>query len=111
MVSRYRNRISRTTRRWLAPDFHHSQIRWQLDGACNNYDPAWWDTDVAAPADVRKALLICWTECPVRRECTEFSMRKGRGEESGIWGGIRPADRRTIMRRRERQSLTSQERQ
>lgn len=90
-------------RNWLAPKFHYSVVRWMMDGACNDYDPLWWDTDSASTAERRKAMQICWLECPVRKDCLAFSLTKA--EPTGIWGGHYPEERRRLLRRQGRKMV------
>jgi WhiB family redox-sensing transcriptional regulator len=45
------------------------------------------------------AKAIC-TECPVREECLEWSLRTA--QDAGVWGGLDEEERREIRRRRRR---------
>lgn len=85
------------------------EIRWDLRAACRGLDP-----DIFFPTDgdwdaILSAKAIC-ESCSVRDECLELALTANIRE--GIWGGLdeaeRRARRRSVLRRRHRESVTGQ---
>ena len=71
---------------------------WVNQAACLNRDPAWWDYDGGLMTrEGRKAIEICGT-CPVRDECLRTALEQG--HETGIWGGLTPAERQLLTGKR-----------
>lgn len=54
-----------------------------------------------------EARAIC-SNCPVADDCLEFALANR--EEDGFWGNKAPRERKSIIRRRERQALRERER-
>jgi WhiB family transcriptional regulator, redox-sensing transcriptional regulator len=83
---------------------------WQWRGACRGEDsglffaPSHFETKEEKEARERRAKTICST-CPVRVECLEYSLRTR--EPHGIWGGLNEAERRMVIRSRDRAPLRS----
>jgi WhiB family redox-sensing transcriptional regulator len=70
---------------------------WARRGACASSDP-----DLFFPAYGRTSIAakrLC-RACPVRSECLEYALEAP--EESGIWGGLDEAERKSLARRRRR---------
>src|ERR1700734_3120384 len=82
---------------------------WRAASACLSADPELFfpvAQGSAADRQVSTALRVC-AGCEVRQQCLEFAMQTG--EAHGIWGGTTAderirARRRSLRRRRERQS-------
>lgn len=79
-----------------------------LPGAgCNSpeYNAVWWDGKSEDDLRDRKerdwdsliAKAICRDVCPVRAECLGWAVKEN--QTLGIWGGLEPAERKTISRR------------
>lgn len=47
-----------------------------------------------------KAVEVCNDRCSVRKECAEHAIRSR--EQTGVWGGLTPAQRTRHRRRQER---------
>ncbi|MBT1162801.1 WhiB family transcriptional regulator [Bifidobacterium sp. SO1] len=70
---------------------------WHEKAKCLNADP---DMFYPMPNDwktIVEAKLIC-ASCPVSAECLEQALDGG--EQYGIWGGLDPEERRTLLRRK-----------
>ncbi len=78
---------------------------WQWRAACRGEDTALFFTPnhLEDKEDKRfrerEAKAIC-VVCPVRIECLEYAVRTR--EQHGIWGGLNEAERRALIRERER---------
>jgi len=70
---------------------------------CRDYNPEIWFPVDERPRSkgVQKAKEIC-ARCPVRAECLTDSL--ARGDEYGVFGGLAPAERRTLSLQRMRAS-------
>ncbi len=71
---------------------------WRRFAACRDKPTEWWfpENDIKGkPVDYGPALAICAT-CPAIAACREEHLT----EETGVWGGLVPADRRKLARRR-----------
>ena len=65
---------------------------------CRSTDPEAFYPEVFSPEHDRAIREICeW--CPMREPCADWGMRH---ETHGYWGGLSPADRRKIRRKRGR---------
>ncbi len=81
------------------------EYEWQWRAACRGEDTALF----FAPNHLedredkrfreREAKAIC-VVCPVRIECLKYAVRTR--EQHGIWGGLNEAERRALIRDRER---------
>ncbi|QBI56868.1 WhiB family transcriptional regulator [Streptomonospora litoralis] len=88
-----------------APRLLRSQIdtSWQVDGSCNDADPAlFFDPEDYARRGRREkrrqqAKQIC-AGCPVRQECLEHALTVP--ERHGVWGGLDEDERRKVRRGR-----------
>ncbi|MFJ7306079.1 WhiB family transcriptional regulator [Streptomyces sp. NPDC099088] len=74
---------------------------WQARAACASplvspeifFPPAW-----PAPRDwARQAKAVC-AGCPVMRQCLRAALMQE--EKAGVWGGMRPLERRALTRTR-----------
>ena len=77
-----------------------SDLDWQDHAACRGYPPERFFRLGPVPADIAR---LC-RRCPVRRACLAFALRtegdEGSSTRHGIWGGLTPAARARIARRR-----------
>lgn len=65
---------------------------------CRSTDPEAFYPEVFSPEHDRAIREICeW--CPMREPCADWGIRH---ETHGYWGGLSPADRRKIRRKRGR---------
>lgn len=83
---------------------------WMLQAECRYYPPDWWYPEWGEYDTVgARAVRIC-RDCPVRRECLAeaFAHRKKYGKY-GIWGGLTPKQRASVLSRlaRKRQLLAA----
>lgn len=67
---------------------------WSAEAACVNVDSSVFFPDTA---HYERALFICGG-CEVRAECLAHALRCN--EESGVWGGKTPEERRRLRRAR-----------
>ena len=78
---------------------------WQWRAACRGEDealffpPAHAETRDERLSRERQAKAIC-AVCPVRMECLEYAVRIR--EPHGVWGGLNEAERRMLVRQRDR---------
>ena len=73
------------------------QAEWRNRAACLGMD-----TDLFFPEkteNAAEAKQVCLS-CPVREPCLEEAMSLAGADDSGIWGGASPDDRRSLSRRR-----------
>ena len=75
---------------------------WQLQGNCLDANPDIFFPDRSE--GTRSAKLVC-RSCVVRQECLDFALANG--EDSGIWGGRSPLERRFIKIGRRLRVLSS----
>lgn len=74
-----------------------SPTNWRENAACRDTDPTFFFPTVrAGTAAVEK---LCG-DCPVRGDCLEDELAKGLSVQHGWFGGLPPAARRQIIRRR-----------
>lgn len=79
---------------------------WQYRAACRGEDsnlffaPNYFERKEEKEARESKAKAIC-LRCPVRADCLEYSLRVR--EPHGIWGGLNEAERKALLRERDRQ--------
>jgi WhiB family redox-sensing transcriptional regulator len=66
---------------------------WHALGACATADPDSWYPEQDKPS---KAVLRVCAGCPVRDLCLDQAITDD--EQHGIWGGLNPAERRTLTR-------------
>lgn len=76
---------------------------WMNDALCAQVDPDLWFPEVGGPT--REAKRIC-ARCPVREQCLEYALSDDRTSGAspfnhGIYGGLSPAERKSILRDRE----------
>ena len=64
---------------------------------CADEDPALWFPKANGKA--AKGRAIC-ARCPVAAECLEWALSTS--EDSGVWGGLDPDERKALARRRDR---------
>ncbi|WP_199742261.1 WhiB family transcriptional regulator [Streptomyces triticirhizae] len=74
--------------------------------ACTGLDPRAFFTTASAPSDrpthaERYALVVCAT-CPIRTSCLIFDLEAASdvSDVNGVFGGLREAERREIIRQR-----------
>lgn len=78
---------------------------WQYHAACRGEDsnqffaPNYFERKEEKDAREARAKAIC-TRCPVRVECLEYALRTR--EPHGIWGALNEAERKALIRERER---------
>lgn len=76
---------------------------WRHRAACVEEDPELFfplgDTP-AAKRQTAEAKFICWSACPVRKECLAWAI-DGRHED-GVWGGLSELQRRRLRRANQR---------
>ncbi|MBT2445097.1 WhiB family transcriptional regulator [Streptomyces sp. ISL-36] len=73
---------------------------WRASAACRNVDPdLFFPVGTGAPALVQaeEAKEVC-RRCPVRRACLRWAMDDSR-QVTGVWGGLREDERRSLRRR------------
>jgi WhiB family redox-sensing transcriptional regulator len=70
---------------------------WQERGACKGVAVEFFFPPVDEDCDGAKAVCAM---CPVREPCLEHALSVG--ERFGVWGGLTPAERRTLAGRRAR---------
>ncbi len=81
------------------------ELGWQYRAACRGEDsnmffaPNYFERKEEKEAREAKAKAICAT-CPVRAECLDYALRTR--EPHGIWGGLNEAERKAMIRERER---------
>lgn len=79
---------------------------WRDDAACRDHPTegpeTWFPIGITGGSIVQivTAKNVCWTECPVRRECDQFA--ENAREDSGIWGGLDENERKQRRRRKAR---------
>jgi WhiB family redox-sensing transcriptional regulator len=80
---------------------------WETAAACATVGGGLWDD--ASGDDVIEAIAIC-AGCPVRQECRDEALdREGLAPakyRAGIWGGLGPAERAHLARRRAEHQTT-----
>jgi WhiB family transcriptional regulator, redox-sensing transcriptional regulator len=70
---------------------------WQDDAACRGSDTSVFFP--ASEADATAAQAICAT-CPVAEACLEYAIATRQSD--GVWGGLTPAERHRLVRRRQK---------
>jgi len=85
---------------------------WQYRAECRGEDsalffaPSYFEKRGAKLAREARAKLLCHA-CPVMLECRDYSLRTR--EEHGVWGGLNEAERRRVLRMRDRVAATAGE--
>lgn len=80
---------------------------WQIQAACRSEDvslffaPHYFERRSVKDAREARAKLFC-RACPVLQDCREYALRIG--ESHGVWGGLNEAERRKVLRMREREA-------
>jgi WhiB family transcriptional regulator, redox-sensing transcriptional regulator len=78
---------------------HHA---WMDKAACLGQDPDDWFPDHTSDYTITiDALRVCTTLCPVKAECLEMALTEG--FEHGIYGGMRPEQRKQLKNQRKRE--------
>lgn len=82
-------------------DYFESKNDWMVDAACRGAPPEMWFT--APDAETRDEHLLpgipaCWTVCPVRVKCLEWSMAPR--SKAGVFGGLTTEQRRRLRVRK-----------
>jgi WhiB family redox-sensing transcriptional regulator len=70
----------------------------QRAGACRTEDPTLFFPPYDSPSANAPAKAVC-ERCPIKPECLEWALDH---EDEGVWGGTGPADRRALLRKRDR---------
>ncbi|MEU6053106.1 WhiB family transcriptional regulator [Streptomyces xanthochromogenes] len=73
---------------------------WRHNAVCREEDPElFFPIGNTGPAllQIEEAKAVCRNRCPVMEECLRWALTAG--EESGVWGGLSEAERRSIRRR------------
>jgi WhiB family redox-sensing transcriptional regulator len=73
---------------------------WRRLAACRTADPdLFFPVGTGAPAleQAEDAKRVCQA-CPVREECLRWAMEDSR-QVTGVWGGLREDERRSLRRR------------
>lgn len=75
------------------------QLYEREDRACLNSDctPEMFDPDPSDKETIRRAVKIC-RSCPVQQLCLIAQLEHGIRHQHGIWGGMLPSRRKTILR-------------
>lgn len=79
---------------------------WRADAACRDEDPElFFPLGDTGPAlmQIEDAKAVC-RSCIVVSECLTWALESG--QDSGIWGGMSEAERRTLRRRSTRAGVT-----
>jgi WhiB family transcriptional regulator, redox-sensing transcriptional regulator len=85
---------------------HEWMYGWQFRAACRGEDaalffaPHYFEKRPEKEAREAKARVFC-NRCEVRQECLEYALRIR--EPHGLWGGMNEAQRRTLLRARDRE--------
>ncbi|MFF1923275.1 WhiB family transcriptional regulator [Streptomyces sp. NPDC058221] len=77
---------------------------WREHAACRDEDPdLFFPIGTTGPALVQAedAKAVC-RGCPVREACLHWALENG--QDSGVWGGLGEAERRTLKRRSRRRA-------
>lgn len=82
-------------------DYFESKNVWMVKAACRGAPQEMWFSP--HEADTREEHLlpgipVCWTVCPVRLECLEWSMNPR--SKAGVFGGLTTEQRRRLRIRR-----------
>jgi WhiB family redox-sensing transcriptional regulator len=89
------------------PAMDGQHMGWQYRAACRGEDsnqffaPNYFERKDEKEAREAKATAIC-TRCPVRLECLDYALRVR--EPHGIWGGLNEAERKALIRERDREA-------
>ena len=79
---------------------------WQYRAECRGEDsdlffaPTFFEKRGAKNAREAKAKLLC-RACPVMADCRDYALRTR--ESHGVWGGLNEAERRRVLRMRDRE--------
>lgn len=83
------------------------EMGWQYRAACRGEDsnlffaPNYFERRDEKESRESKAKVIC-ARCQVRVECLDYALRTR--ESHGIWGGLNEAERKALLRERERRA-------
>jgi WhiB family transcriptional regulator, redox-sensing transcriptional regulator len=83
------------------------QMGWQYRAACRGEDsnlffaPNYFERKEEKDGREARAKAIC-VRCPVRLECLDYALRTR--ESHGIWGGLNEAERKSLIRERDRRA-------
>ncbi|MFZ3562811.1 WhiB family transcriptional regulator [Streptomyces sp. BH097] len=72
---------------------------WRFGAACRNEDPElFFPIGETGPAlfQIEEAKAVC-RRCPVMEQCLQWALESG--QDSGVWGGLSEAERRSMKRR------------
>lgn len=75
---------------------------WRHGAACLDQDPELFfpvGTDLGAVGQAQDAKAVC-VRCPVMDACGSWALETG--QDSGVWGGLDEAERRSLRRRNAR---------
>lgn len=74
-----------------------TQLGWQTDALCLQFDPDLFFPDKGNPAQGQRARQVC-AACPVRADCLTYGM----ADQHGIYGGLTPLERQRLRNPRGR---------
>ncbi|MEU6279775.1 WhiB family transcriptional regulator [Streptomyces sp. NPDC047028] len=81
-----------------APDTLDNRVAWANKAACRGQQLDQFFTD--SKTGISKAKQVC-ARCPVSQECLDEVLRSEDGSRYGVYGGLTPAERTTLMRSRQ----------
>jgi WhiB family redox-sensing transcriptional regulator len=70
--------------------------KWSQEARCKGLPADWFYDDNYANSNNADAIKMC-EGCPVKEPCKDWAIKY---EEHGVWGGLTPAQRRTLRRRK-----------
>ncbi len=80
---------------------------WRNRALCNTEDPEMFfpigETDADARAQIEEAKRVC-LHCPVRPTCLQRAID---GREEGVWGGTTTTERKSMIRRQQRNGVAA----
>lgn len=99
--SRHMRTIRQRTQVRIGPE--HNE--WMAQAACHGHHHLFFPNEHggsnASRQRVHKAKTICWTQCPVRVECLNYSLTfPAENDAHGIAGGLTPEERDRHRKRR-----------
>jgi WhiB family redox-sensing transcriptional regulator len=81
-------------------DYFESKNDWMAQAACRGAPQEMWFTPGVGTTDEHSlpGITACWTVCPVRVKCLEWSMAPR--SKAGIFGGLTTEQRRRLRVRK-----------
>lgn len=91
---------------WADVGLTPESLAWQQDAACRDADQSLFFAEVGSNGiTIAAAKRVC-LGCPVRSHCLTEAIE--RDDPHGIWGGLTPAERQALYRRRPRARAMSE---